>query len=199
MDPFTIATLGLAGANAVSSAVSGGKQNDLNEEALRLEREREADRAVLRQMFMERILSGQTPEQMQGAASERSAGIFGAGDANAPGRANPFSQPMAATGGDAEGWRPPMDATQLATLLPQVTDKTASPQDRLGAVGQIGDIVTAPRQGEWDRRAKALEITQPSWRQDAQTGLTRDAIETAGGPMKYRILQKRRQQASGGQ
>ena len=172
MDPLTIAGLGLAGANLIGGAISGGKQNDLNEQALALERARELDRSKLRQMFMQRVTGGQTPEQMGYASQQRSAEIFGAGDPTAPGRANPFSRPLAGPSGPApEGWRPPLDPEGLTGSLPTITDPTSTPQDRAEALKQLGDTLWATRKGESDRTREALNQTTPGWRDAAQTAL----------------------------
>ena len=99
----------IAAGNAINSAVQGGKQNEISEEALAIERAREADRQQMRDMFMQRITSGATPEQSVYGANTQAADIFGAGDPNAAGRGNPFANPMAAP----EGGPPPgMEAAE---------------------------------------------------------------------------------------
>ena len=100
IDPFTLAMLGVAGANAVSGAVSGGKQDDIAQQSLALETARENDRTKLRDMFMNRITGGPNPEQSVYDANTQAANVFGAGDPNAAGRGNPFANPMAAPSGE---------------------------------------------------------------------------------------------------
>ena len=123
MDPLTIGALGIAGGNAISSAISGGKADQIAEESLRLEKARETDRAMLRAMFMDRITGGATPEQSVYNADTRAADVFGAGDPNAAGRGNPFANPMAApTGGPCGGFGG-WDPTRLDYQRTQADDQ----------------------------------------------------------------------------
>ena len=90
----------IAAGNAINSAVQGGKQNEISEEALAVARAREADAQQLRDMFMQRTVSGATPEQSVFKSESKAADIFGAGDKYAAGRGNPFANPMAGPEGE---------------------------------------------------------------------------------------------------
>lgn len=89
-DPVTIAGLGIAGANLLSGAFSGGKQDALAQEALRIEQLREVDRSILRDLMMQRVLGNGGPEASLQYGQATAAGAFRPG--GAPGTQNPFER-----------------------------------------------------------------------------------------------------------
>jgi len=80
----------LGGANLLNSAIQGGKQNDLNQQALDLERARELDRQMLRDLFMQQILGGVNPQQAGERGAALAAGTYRPG--GAPATQNPFER-----------------------------------------------------------------------------------------------------------